>query len=67
MAAKQQLIFGYGSLVESQSRARTSLSALYAAPANAGISEDGLPDRRRQVLALPILERLSTQTRIAMG
>ena len=34
MAAKQQLIFGYGSLVESQSRARTSPSALYAAPAN---------------------------------
>jgi cation transport regulator ChaC len=33
-----QFIFGYGSLVESQSRARTSPSALYAFPANvAGI------------------------------
>lgn len=29
-----QFIFGYGSLVESQSRARTSPSALYAFPAN---------------------------------
>jgi len=34
MSDKQQYIFGYGSLVESQSRARTSPTALYAAPAN---------------------------------
>jgi len=34
MSDKQQFIFGYGSLVESQSRARTSPTALYAAPAN---------------------------------
>ena len=34
MANPNQFIFGYGSLVESQSRARTSPSALYAAPAN---------------------------------
>jgi gamma-glutamylcyclotransferase (GGCT)/AIG2-like uncharacterized protein YtfP len=38
MANPNQFIFGYGSLVESQSRARTSPSALYAFPANiAGI------------------------------
>lgn len=38
MSNSSQFIFGYGSLVESQSRARTSPSALYAAPANvAGI------------------------------
>ncbi|HJQ69245.1 MAG TPA: gamma-glutamylcyclotransferase family protein [Blastocatellia bacterium] len=32
MSDTNQFIFGYGSLVESQSRARTSPSALYAAP-----------------------------------
>lgn len=38
MPSSNQFIFGYGSLVESQSRARTSPSALYAFPANvAGI------------------------------
>lgn len=38
MSNSSQFIFGYGSLVESQSRARTSPSALYAFPANvAGI------------------------------
>lgn len=38
MSQPNQFIFGYGSLVESQSRARTSPSALYAFPANvAGI------------------------------
>jgi gamma-glutamylcyclotransferase (GGCT)/AIG2-like uncharacterized protein YtfP len=38
MSNSDQFIFGYGSLVESQSRARTSPSALYAFPANvAGI------------------------------
>lgn len=38
MSDQPQFIFGYGSLVESQSRARTSPSALYAAPVNvAGI------------------------------
>jgi gamma-glutamylcyclotransferase (GGCT)/AIG2-like uncharacterized protein YtfP len=38
MANTNQFIFGYGSLVESQSRARTSPSALYAFPVNvAGI------------------------------
>jgi len=38
MSNSNQFIFGYGSLVESQSRARTSPSALYAFPANvAGI------------------------------
>jgi gamma-glutamylcyclotransferase (GGCT)/AIG2-like uncharacterized protein YtfP len=34
MSDTQQFIFGYGSLVESQSRARTSPSALYAFPVN---------------------------------
>ena len=34
MADTQQLIFGYGSLVESQSRAAISPSALYASPVN---------------------------------
>ena len=34
MSDTKQFIFGYGSLVESQSRARTSPTALYAAPAN---------------------------------
>src|SRR5262249_55276479 len=38
MASTDQFIFGYGSLVESQSRARTSPSNLYASPVNvAGI------------------------------
>jgi len=38
MSHPNQYIFGYGSLVESQSRARTSPAALYAFPANvAGI------------------------------
>ena len=38
MSDPQQFIFGYGSLLESQSRARTSPSALYASPVNvAGI------------------------------
>src|SRR6185503_1137149 len=38
MSSSNQFIFGYGSLVESQSRARTSPLALYAFPANvAGI------------------------------
>src|ERR1044071_2799614 len=38
MPDPDQFIFGYGSLVESQSRARTSPSALYAFPAKvAGI------------------------------
>jgi hypothetical protein len=38
MSTSNQFIFGYGSLVESQSRARTSPSALYAFPATvAGI------------------------------
>jgi hypothetical protein len=38
MSNSNQFIFGYGSLVESQSRARTSPSALYAFPVNvAGI------------------------------
>jgi gamma-glutamylcyclotransferase (GGCT)/AIG2-like uncharacterized protein YtfP len=38
MSNTNQFIFGYGSLVESQSRARTSPSALYAFPVNvAGI------------------------------
>lgn len=38
MSNPNQFIFGYGSLVESQSRARTSPSALYAFPASvAGI------------------------------
>jgi gamma-glutamylcyclotransferase (GGCT)/AIG2-like uncharacterized protein YtfP len=38
MSNSSQFVFGYGSLVESQSRARTSPSALYAFPANvAGI------------------------------
>ncbi len=38
MANSNQFIFGYGSLIESQSRARTSASALYAFPVNiAGI------------------------------
>lgn len=38
MSNPNQFIFGYGSLVESQSRARTSPTALYAFPANvAGI------------------------------
>lgn len=38
MPDSNQFIFGYGSLVESQSRARTSPSALYASPVNvAGI------------------------------
>src|SRR6185369_3201045 len=45
MAAKQQLMFGYGSLVESQSRARTSPSALYAAPANVSGSQRGWFDQ----------------------
>lgn len=34
MSNSKQFIFGYGSLIESQSRARTSPSALYAFPAN---------------------------------
>lgn len=34
MSYTQQLIFGYGSFVESKSRAMTSPSALYASPAN---------------------------------
>ena len=34
MSNPDQFIFGYGSLVESQSRSRTSPSALYAFPAN---------------------------------
>lgn len=34
MSTSNQFIFGYGSLVESQSRARTSPSALYAFPVN---------------------------------
>ena len=38
MPNQNQFIFGYGSLIESQSRARTSPSALYAFPVNvAGI------------------------------
>lgn len=34
MSNSSHFIFGYGSLVDSQSRARTSPSALYASPAN---------------------------------
>ncbi|HMG36675.1 MAG TPA: gamma-glutamylcyclotransferase family protein [Blastocatellia bacterium] len=34
MSEAQQFIFGYGSLVESESRARTSPTARYASPAN---------------------------------
>jgi gamma-glutamylcyclotransferase (GGCT)/AIG2-like uncharacterized protein YtfP len=34
MSSANQFIFGYGSLVESQSRARTSPSNLYASPVN---------------------------------
>ncbi len=43
MSTSNQFIFGYGSLVESQSRARTSPSALYAFPVNvAGIKRGWL-------------------------
>ena len=45
MSNASQFIFGYGSLVESQSRARTSPSALYAFPANVAGIERGWFDQ----------------------
>lgn len=43
--ATNQFIFGYGSLVETQSRARTSSSALYASPVNVGGIQRGWFDQ----------------------
>ncbi len=45
MSDTRQFIFGYGSLVESQSRARTSPSALYAFPAKVVGIQRGWFDR----------------------
>jgi hypothetical protein len=45
MSNTNQFIFGYGSLVESQSRARTSPSALYAFPVNVAGIERGWFDQ----------------------
>ena len=45
MSNSDQYIFGYGSLVESQSRARTSPSALYAFPVNVGGIQRGWFDQ----------------------
>jgi Gamma-glutamyl cyclotransferase, AIG2-like len=45
MSNVNQFIFGYGSLVESQSRSRTSPSALYASPVNVGGIQRGWFDQ----------------------
>ena len=45
MSNPNQYIFGYGSLVETESRSRTSSSALYASPVNVGGIQRGWFDQ----------------------